>query len=252
MRALSHPFEPWFRVSPDPRAGLRLLCIPYAGGGSSVFHSWQRLAAERLQVCPVHLPGRETRHGEPAVSRLADAVNPLADACAGFLDRPYALFGHSMGALIAFELARTLRRRGVPAPVRFFASAACAPDLISQRPPLGHLDDDAFLDRLAHVGVETAQLTARRELRELLLSALRADVALIEHYRYADEPPFDFPITALGGAADQWIRLGELVAWNAHTRGAFTLRMIPGDHLFVRTAGEQVVRVILQSLQSSA
>jgi surfactin synthase thioesterase subunit len=247
MHAPSQPFAPWFRAGPDPRAELRLMCVPYAGGGSSVFHAWHGLAGERVQVCAVHLPGRETRHGEPAVSDLAQAVAPLADACESFLDRPYAIFGHSMGGLIAFELARTLRRRGRPAPVRLFASAACAPHLIARRPPLGHLDDGAFLDRLAHINDEAAQLTARPELRELVLPMLRADVALIETYRYSDEPPFEFPITALGGTEDAWVRLGELAAWSSHTRGAFNLRMIPGGHLFVRTAGDKVVQAILET-----
>ena len=114
-------------LAPSPHAELRLFCLPYAGSGAVVYRDWPGVVPRHVQVCPVELPCRGTRFGEAAFTRLAPLVNALADALDGALDRPFALFGHSMGGLVAYELARTLRRRARPQPAHLLVSAAAAP-----------------------------------------------------------------------------------------------------------------------------
>jgi len=242
-------FRPWFRSGPAASASLRLICVPYAGGGTSVFHSWHESVPSFVQVCPIDLPGRETRFNETPKDDLRSLVRELAAAIERFLDRPFALFGHSLGALIAFELARELRRNNRPAPVRFFASACRAPQLPLQRRPIHNLDDEAFLQQVAEIGEMTAEGAAQEELAQSLIPALRGDFKMFENYSYAPETPFDFPITALGGSEDRWVGRGDLVAWHSQTNSPFNLRLLPGGHLFLRSSPDRVIRTVLESLR---
>jgi surfactin synthase thioesterase subunit len=242
-------FRPWFRSGPAASASLRLICLPYAGGGTSVFHSWHASVPGDVQVCPIDLPGRETRFNETPKEDLRAIVRELAPAMERFLDRPYALFGHSLGALIAFELARELRRHNRPAPVRFFASACRAPQLPLQHRPIHHLDDEAFLNQVAGIGDMPADGAAQEELAQSLLPALRGDFKMFEKYSYAPEEPFDFPITALCGSEDRWVGRGDLVAWHSQTSSLFNLRLLPGGHLFLRSSPDRVIRTVLESLR---
>jgi len=200
-------------------------------------------------VCPIDLPGRETRFNEAPTDDLHAIVQELAPAIARFLDRPYAFFGHSLGALITFELARELRRRNQPAPIRFFASACRAPQLPLQRRPIHDLDDKAFLIHVAEIGDVPADVPAQQELAQSLLPVLRGDFKMFERYSYAAETPFDFPITALGGNDDRWVGRGDLVAWQSQTTSRFNLRLLPGGHLFLRSSPERVIRTVLESLR---
>lgn len=199
-------------------------------------------------MCPVELPGRETRFEEAPRADLAQLVRELAPALECFLDRPYALFGHSAGALVAYELARELRRRDRPAPQRFFASACRAPQLPPAHAPIHHLDDEAFLEHLWRMGGTLFDPAGELQLTRSLLPALRADFKMFETYRYAAEPAFDFPVTALGGSEDKLVRTGDLVAWHSQTSAAFNLRLLPGGHFFLRSATERVVRTVLDAL----
>jgi surfactin synthase thioesterase subunit len=202
-----------------------------------------------VQVCPIDLPGRETRFNEAPLDDLHAIVRELTPAIARFLDRPYAFFGHSLGALITFELARELRRRNQPAPIRFFASACRAPQLPLQRRRIHDLDDEAFLNHVAEIGDVPANGPAQKKLAQSLLPVLRGDFKMFERYRYAAEMPFDFPITALGGNDDRWVGRGDLVAWHSQTTSRFNLRLLPGGHLFLRSSPDRVIRTVLESLR---
>ncbi|WP_420130678.1 thioesterase II family protein [Longimicrobium sp.] len=216
-----------------PRARLRLFCIAHAGGGASAFRGWADALPPEVEVCLVQLPGRENRIMETPFERVGPLVEALADAVQPYLTLPFALFGHSNGALISFELARTLRARGRPGPVHLFASGRRAPDVAADSPPIHHLPDAEFLADLQELGGLPAELLAHQELLALLVPTLRADVAIHETYEFAEQPPLACPITAYGGLTDPRVPRGQSEAWARHTAGSFVLRMFPGGHFFL-------------------
>jgi medium-chain acyl-[acyl-carrier-protein] hydrolase len=222
------------RPRPNPRARLRLFCIAHAGGGASAFRAWADALPPEVEVCLVQLPGRENRIMEAPFDRLAPLVEALADAVQPFLTLPYALFGHSNGALIGFELARTLRARGRPGPVHFFASGRRAPDVPADRGPIHQLPEPEFLADLQELGGLPAELLAHQELLSLLVPTLRADVAIHETYEFTEQAPLECPLTAYGGLADPKVQRHQAEAWARHTSGPFVLRMFPGGHFFLQ------------------
>jgi len=216
-------------------ARLRLFCFPYAGGGSAGYYTWSDELPADVQVCPVELPGRERRLRERPYSSLASLVAGLADALHDALDRPFALFGHSMGALISFELARELRRRRVPGLCRLFVSGFRAPQLPNTEPTLHRLPDAEFAEMVGrqYQGIPP-EVASSGELMTLLLPALRADFTIFESYRHVPAEPFDAGVSVFGGDRDDHVPLADLEAWSVHTRGDFVLRLLPGGHFFFK------------------
>lgn len=244
--------NPWLpALGRRPGARLRLFCFPYSGGGTTPFREWQALLPAAVEVSPVLLPGREARIGEPAFDRLPPLVAALDDALAPALDLPYAFFGHSVGALVAFELARALRRRGATPPVHLFVSAHPAPQL----PDLDRrhdLPEDALIAELRRFQGTPEEVLDNPELMRLVLPTLRRDFAVAETYEHAPEPPLDCPLTAFGGLADPRAGRAELVPWQKQTRAAFKLRMFPGGHFFLGSHRELVLQAIAGELLSLA
>jgi medium-chain acyl-[acyl-carrier-protein] hydrolase len=243
--------SPWAR-DPDPAARLRIVCLPYAGGGTVEFRQWQPRVPAGVQVVPVVLPGRETRLGEPPIAEMGVLVRALADALPPWLDRPWALFGFSMGSWVGFELVRELRRRALPLPTRLIACARRAPHLPDALPPLHPLPDDAFLAGLqARYNAIPAQILANRELLDVFVPALRADFTLLERYAPSPDAPLPLPIDAWGGEADRTLLPGSLAAWGAHSTTGARVRMFPGGHFFLRESRDAVLTAILGAVGST-
>jgi len=242
--------DPWIQ-QPQPRPGarLRLLMIPHAGGGASAFRGWAEALPAGVEGCPVQLPGRENRTAEPAFDRLPPLVEALAAALERWRDLPYAVLGHSNGALIAFELARHARRTGTPGPVHLFASARRAPHLPSRQRDMHRLPQDELVAELASLGGMPRQILEHPELLELLLPVLRADMALTETYEHADEPPLPIPITALTGTEDANVSIEEARAWERHTAAPFRLHTFPGDHFYLYSARQPVIDAMHPALR---
>jgi medium-chain acyl-[acyl-carrier-protein] hydrolase len=227
---------------------LRLFCFPYAGGGASIYRAWSSYLPESIEVCPIYLPGRESRFNEPAFTRISPLVRVLAHVLRPYLDVPFAFFGYSMGALISFELARYLRQAQMPEPAHLFVFAHRAPQLPDRRTSLQQLSDDAFLEKLAQLGGTPQEVLQQTEFMQLMLPTIRADFMLCENYSYTDEPPLTYPITAFGGSQDTMVREQELQAWREQTQGAFALHMFPGDHFFLRDHTRKLVQNISDAL----
>jgi medium-chain acyl-[acyl-carrier-protein] hydrolase len=234
-------------------AALRRFCFPYAGGDVATFAPWAEVLPWDIELCPVQLPGRGRRALEPAYA----ALGPLVDALAGGL-RPalagrFAFFGHSMGALVCFELARALRRRGGPLPCHLLVSGRPAPQLPRRYGPLSQLPDRELVDQLhRRYGYAPPQDDGQLdELLRLMIPTVRSDVAVSDAYGYPDEPPLDCPITAFGGLDDATVTRDELAAWGAQTRGRFEIRMLPGGHFYLESEWRFLVRFIATSLQSA-
>lgn len=242
--------NPWIlRPQKRPGARVRLFCFPYAGGAAAVYHSWPQALSTDVEVCAIQLPGRGARFRDAPHTRLANLVRASADALGPSLDMPFALFGHSMGALVVFELARELRRRGAPAPVRLLVSGHEAPHRPDPDPPIGHLDDAAFVAEVCrrYDGIPREVLD-QPDLMDLVLPVLRADFSVIENYAYAPEEPLDCPISCFGGTEDVRVSRADLEAWQEQTRASFRLRVIPGGHFFLDSARGLVLEAVAHDL----
>ena len=242
--------DPWivrWRSAPAPR--LRLFCVPCAGRGAALYRSWPEFSGSEMELCAMQLPGRESRLREPPLIRMSDAVECAAEVLERHLDLPFALFGHSMGAIVCFELARLLRSRYGVAPIHLFVSARRAPQFPDPRPPLHLLPDAPFISEIErrYNGLPR-EVLANTELMELLLPMLRADVQMIETYAYEPGLPLDCPITAFGGLKDSDLRMEDLEGWQAHTNSRFETKLFPGDHFFVQSAPNEVLGAISRSL----
>lgn len=229
---------PWLPYMKDkPQARLRLFCFPSAGGWSNAFYPWSDALPDKVLVCPVSLPGRERLLYEPAFTSLPNLVKPLAAALRPSLDEPFAFFGHSMGALIGFELARLLRRENRAGPAALFVSAHRAPQLPRREQFTTYdLPDSQFIEEVRRLNGTPRAVLEHRELMDLMLPVLRADLEVVETYEYAAEAPLNCPISVFGGGEDPEVSVEELEAWREQSTGPFSLKMLPGGHFFIQTA----------------
>ena len=236
---------------PNPQARLRLFCFPYVGGGVSIFRAWSDGLPADVEVCPVQLPGRGTRLMEPPFTQLSPLVQALAEALFPLLDKPFAFFGHSLGALVSFELARQLRRQygvGVQ-PVHLFVSADRAPQIAYRDRLIHSLPEKEFFVELRRLNGTPGEVLEDEELMQTMLPVLRADFAVHETYIYSTEPPLNCPISTYGGLQDHKVSRGDLEAWCDQTSVSFSLRMFPGDHFFLNTTRPVLLRVLSQELR---
>lgn len=239
----------WFgRVAPNPGATVRLFCFPYAGGNATFFRRWGA-ALPFAEVYAAQLPGHGSRLAEPPFKDLAELVEAAAEALGPHLDKPFAFFGHSMGAMISFELARLLRGgRGVE-PLHLFVSGRRAPQLPSTSPPTHDLPEPEFVEELRRLDGTPREVLEHPELMELMIPILRADFSVCQTYRYEDGPPLGCPITAFGGTEDEDANREHLQPWARQTTSDFTLRMFPGGHFFIHAALPQMLETIGRQLQ---
>lgn len=225
---------PWL-INPNPRplAHRRLFCFPYAGGAARTYQPWTTALPPQIEVCIVELPGHGRRWAEPPITQLAPLIESLQIAMQPWLDKPFLFFGHSLGALIAFELARSLQNHYNLLPDLFWVSAARAPHLPASNPPLHLLPKADFMAELRRYSGTPEAVLANAELMALLLPMLRADFRLLETYRYQEQGPLSCPITACWGESDTIVSPEEVKAWGIHTNHAFSLEKISGDHFFI-------------------
>jgi medium-chain acyl-[acyl-carrier-protein] hydrolase len=236
MSHLAQSMQAWLiRPCPNPSATLRLFCLPHAGGAAAQFRTWPAALPADVEVCAVQLPGRETRFKEAPFTRWQPLVSALADLLAANIDRPYALFGHSMGALLAFELARRIRQLDCPAPAHLFAAAHRAPHVPAAEPPIHALPDAAFRAELRRRKGTPDLILDNDEMMQALSPMLRADFAICETYTYQAEAPLDCPLSALGGQTDASVPPDHLAEWSALTSSAFESVQLPGGHFFPTT-----------------
>jgi medium-chain acyl-[acyl-carrier-protein] hydrolase len=234
-RLMERRFTNWITCPrPNPGADLRMFCLSCAGAGASMYRAWASHLPASLEVCPVQLPGREERHREPPITSLLGLSRATAREMTPFLDRPFVLFGHSMGALLAFELARTLRHALGPVPVALILAAYSAPQS-PPRAPIHHLPDAEFIDEMRKLQGTSEAVLQNQELMAFVLPTLRADFQACDTYRYAAEAPLDCPIVIYGGLEDREVGVEGLDAWRSATSGPFERVMLPGNHFFIQS-----------------
>lgn len=228
-------------LAPRRRGDLSLLCLPFAGGGSSAFHGWPDALPANIDVWTVRLPGRESRLGEEPYRDLGELITALLPEVAGLAGKPYALFGHSMGALVGYELARGLRQAGLPEPRWLVASGHNAPHVASHSRQLHTMPDGMLIDALRSYGATPDTLLAQPELLEVFLPTIRADFAMVETYVHRPGAPLRCPVAVFRGVADAGVSVAGCQAWAELTTAATVQRSFPGGHFFIGEVRDRVL-----------
>lgn len=236
------------RWRPVAMPRLRLFCLPHAGGGAVAYREWADSLAPGVEVVAIRPPGRESRFGEPPLRRVADIVGGMLEEVVPLLDRPHAWFGHSLGALTAFEACRALFRAALPAPRLLLVSGRMAPHVPPRETPVHDAPLPDFLARLRKLNGTPLEILDDPVMMTGLLPMLRADFAAVETYTCADGPPLTCPISAFGSTDDPFVTLTGMHAWQEHTRARFTIRMLGGDHFFLHEAQGQFLTLLASDL----
>jgi surfactin synthase thioesterase subunit len=230
---------------------MRLICLPHAGGSASFYLPVSRALAPALDVLAVQYPGRQNRRREPCIDHVPSLARGVYTALGDVADRPLALFGHSMGAIVAFEVARILEHEHGVRPVRLFASGRRAPSVFREESV--HLrDDEGLLAEVRSLSGTDLSILGDKEMLRLVLPAIRSDYRAAETYRYQPGPPLSCPITVFAADADPKATLDEARAWCEHTTGSFDFRAFPGGHFFLTQYQSQLLEIISSQLSSAS
>lgn len=235
---------------PRLAVALRLFCLPHAGGGASVFRGWEALMPPWIELCAVQLPGREARLAEQPYRELEPLLDELVFALEPFCDVPFAFFGHSLGALLSYEVAHRLSARG-HLPVMLFAAGRNPPDT-PVVDPVSDLPDDELLTHLVELDGIPQEILASREMIDLMLPVVRADIRISESRSGRPVQALACSVSAFAGILDPWAGEELMRGWSRCTEASFRLRMFPGNHFFVRTATASLLRCIVQDLLTEA
>ncbi|MFE3460180.1 thioesterase II family protein [Nocardiopsis aegyptia] len=243
----------WFRrLAPPVDGGVRLICFPHAGGASSYYVPLARRLADAagIDVAGVQYPGRQDRRSEPGVGDIVDLAGMVARALAAEeSDRPYAFFGHSMGALVAYETTRHLVRRGAPPPVRLFVSGRAAPGV---GPTLAdqHTDEEDLVAHVRDLGGTAEAVFDDPDLRAMVMPALRSDYRALRTYAWTPGEPLDVPMTMLVGRADPVAPVELVRAWNGHSARPARMEVFEGGHFFIDGALSEVAELVAEDLKA--
>ena len=229
---------PWLvRFAPRNDASIRLFAFSYAGAGAATYRPWLFTLPHSIDLCAVQLPGRESRLAEPPLLSLHAMIDGMLPAMRPYFDRPFAFFGHSMGALLAFELARTLHQRGESQLAHLLLSGRRAPHLPDPEAPMRQLDDDAFVAEIRRrYGGIPAEVLQHRDLMQMLLPGLRADMTAIETHEFRPSPPLSCPLTVFCGDIDHRALPEQLAQWQAYSKHPLQVRMFRGGHFYFSDA----------------
>ncbi len=231
---------------PHPRETpkVRLFCLPFAGGGASTYRVWSAGLPPWIEVCPIQLPGREDRYREAALTSVVGLSRAVARELLPYLDLPFAFFGHSMGALLSFEVGRALRHSHAPGPFALFLGAYPAPHEAVARRHIHHLPDADFIEELRQMEGTPEAVLQSADLMAFMLPVLRADFQACDTYTHDLEPPLDCPLFLFGGSEDREVVLEKLHEWRLHSRAGFSVESLPGGHFFVQSQRDRLLGLI--------
>jgi medium-chain acyl-[acyl-carrier-protein] hydrolase len=220
---------------------LRLFCFRHAGAGAAAFQGWAERLPRGVAVVPMGPPRNKPNNMAELVAALGDTIQP-------YLEEPFAFFGHSMGAVVAFELARLLRRRNQPVPRMLVASGARAPQFRRGHVPPPEPGEAEFVDALRRLEGTPREVLDNPNLMQLILPALREDAAIYRNYIYTEEPPLDCPIRAYGGTEDPNVHLAHLEGWAVETTAPFAVHIFPGGHFYLQTYRQEFLAALARDL----
>jgi medium-chain acyl-[acyl-carrier-protein] hydrolase len=239
----------WFiREVRVPAPACRVICFPYAGGSAGIYRGWHAGLPSSAELLAVELPGRGAHFSSPPIASLTQLTARLADALTPLMGAPVVFFGHSNGALISYALAVELRRRGLPSPQRIVLSAKRPPHLDS-RDPVHALPTPQFVERLRTLNGTPPEIMSNPDLLDLFLPALRADFAISETYRHEPCAPLACRAVLVGSENDDDVSLAQLQEWNRYFVDEAPLHVIEGDHFFVHSARDALLRILRRHVQ---
>ena len=230
---------------------MRLFCFPCAGGGTGLYVPWRARLAPQIEICAARLPGREMRYRERPIACMEQLVSELIDAMLPLLDRPYALFGHSLGASVAYEVAKSLIEKGLALPKHLFVSARRVPHRQLERPPIASLSDREFLEVLRGLGGTPSQVLDDCEILRAFLPSLRVDFTIADRYTGKSLEPIPIPITGLCGDADSEANLADMAEWADYSFRSFESKCFQGDHFYLKPQQDAVLAQIKLALSTS-
>jgi medium-chain acyl-[acyl-carrier-protein] hydrolase len=230
-------------------AMVRLFCLPYAGGNGAMFRGWQSQSPAWLQICPIELPGRGWRSADAMPQSIPELAHDIAYSLHAHSNIPFALFGHSMGASIAYEVVRALEKLGNRELFRLIVSAARAPFLDRLTPRTSDLSDGDFLEHIRNLGATPSEVLANPELMAVLLPMLRVDFAICERYSPNGVYAIKTPLTAFAGTEDPDIPVSDVEAWGRISAANFGIRRFPGGHFFIKSNEAAVVAAVVNELR---
>ncbi|HWM92615.1 MAG TPA: alpha/beta fold hydrolase [Thermoanaerobaculia bacterium] len=243
--------EAFVRKYDRPNARVRLFCFTYAASSAQIFHRWNDHAPEWIEISGCELPGHGARLAEKPIGTQDAAAVEIADTLDPLLDRPYALFGHCLGAALAYEATRILRSRGKAQPVRLFSSGARGPHLGIPIADVESMEDDEFIEHMHKAYSAPIEFLRHPEMRPLFLPMVRADARLTQNYRYQPGPPVSYPITAVAGETDPDVQMEHLEGWRRHTDASVATRIYPGNHFFFLESAPRLLADFVSELESS-
>jgi surfactin synthase thioesterase subunit len=238
------------RFHPAENAAVRVVCLPHAGGSATFYHPMSAGLASVAEVLCVQYPGRQDRRNEPGIEDIATLADRITEALAGRCDKPMALFGHSMGAVLAFEVARRLEARGAEL-LTVFASGRRSPGSVRDE-NVHQRDDNGIVAEMKALSGTDARILGDEELLRMILPAIRSDYRAIERYRCAEGAAIAAPIVAVTGDNDPRTTLDEARAWARHTTGDFQLTVLPGGHFFLADHQAEILRLVSAALPVAA
>lgn len=241
----------WF-VIPKPvhAPRIRLICLPYAGGGVRTYQSWAAQLPDGVELVAVQPPGRGGFMGTPAYNDMTKLVNALFNAMSPMLDRPFILFGHSLGSRVAFEFLCQLQLRNQRLPELFIASGSNSPDTARTKLPTSLMSDEQFIAELQRINGTPAEVLANRELMSILLPLLRADFHLADTYRFTGSVKFPLEVHVLGGQDDEDVPLENLSNWGRFFKKNVHVHPVSGGHFFIETQQSEVIALVRRLLQT--
>lgn len=237
-----------YRVA-RPGAKMRLFCFPYAGGNAMVFRGWLRLFPDAIEICPLQYPGRGNRLCERPFTSVEPMAEDITQALIPLLDLPFAFFGHSMGAILAFEVTRELRKRRKALPFHLFLSAVRAPQFRSPDPHVYDLAEPEFIEELGRLNGTPSEMLENTELMALMLPMLRADFAVSQTYAYVEKGgPLSCALSVYGGMDEPSFSTAELEGWREHTTGVFSMHIFQGDHFYLHHSETLLATTLLNEM----
>lgn len=238
-------------IKSNPQARLRLFLFPYAGGGAHAYRDWGGALPLFIEAFALQYPGRGERILDPAFTKLSPLVDQITQALLPYLDKPYAFFGHSMGALVSFEVARKLRREHGLAPSYLFVSSCNSPQNRSKESRYSLLPENELIEKLTRFEGAPREVLEHKELMSLMLPTIRADFAVCEDYVYVTDSLLPCPITALGGLEDHETSRIRMEKWRDETVNSFGLRMFEGGHFFINSAQKPLLQFVTRQLEQT-